>query len=270
MARGPSALTAAAGSSSGGAAAFRTSTNFARLVEGINRSALGRFLDGGGELITDVHRKMAVDASEAVADVLRQRVSRTGREQKGTDSLFESILDPRYQTANRDGFVLGGKAFEQSPARLYFRNLERGSDVFLGREIGGFFVGASGGISAPGKDRTDLRLIQLGRVYSSRPGARSTQDNPIPIGSLYDQKTGKLRVVKANANPDSRFGNGRTNGEGRQVASNFGYRIIIKNPIPAYAYFQRGGLDWLESGQAEALYAHLLKGTGARVGGRLV
>lgn len=270
MARGASALTTAAGSSSGGAAAFRTSTNFARLVEGINRSALGRFLDGGGELITDVHRKMAQDASEAVVDVLRQQISRTGRQQKGSQDLLDSVLDPRYQTATRDGFVLGGREFEQSPARLYFRNLEQGSDVFLGREIGGFFASATGGISAPGADRTDLRLIQLGRVFSNRPGARSTPDNPIPVGSLYDQKTGKLRVVKASASANTRFGNGRATSEGRQVATNFGYRIIIKNPIPAYEYFQRGGLDWLESGQAEALYAQLLKGTGARVAGRIV
>lgn len=186
----------------------------------------------------------AVLAEEAIFDIvyiLEERIRQHGRPQKESQNLIEALKDPRNRASDANGFWVGNDEFLQdSKAGRYFRNLEYGSSVFVGRIIEGFFAGANGRPMEPGQGRAiagsrdALRLVQTGNFKNPADTAAGRFKGPDPYGnpSRSSRTEGEFPVS----------GGG---GAERHVESRANHRgpsrpIVIRNPIPHYDYFRDG------------------------------
>ena len=142
--------------------------------------------------------------------------------------------------------------FESSKAAPYYRNLETGTRIFVGRELRGFFQSASGSASPPSADRfrRDPRLIQTNKFFAGTKGSREELKKQAARGDFSPGKQtyGRTRRRLPEPKLDSQ---GRARG---------GFKIIIKNPIPAYRYFELGGDRYLRSGHIARTYNRHLTG----------
>jgi hypothetical protein len=199
--------------------------------------------------IREAHHQMAIQASKMIGAELQKRISATGRVQRraGGGILVDLLMSGRVVDASSDTFVVGGRLLDQSPARSYYRNLETGTRIFVGREFGGAFKSLSGRFYGPSADRfrADPRLIQFGATFSN---SQST----IKVGS-HGTTRGGVDV-----------GHGKKTESGR-VLNRRGFRIVIRNPIPAYHYFLVGGQNYLLSGHVTRTYQQVLKDHGITV-----
>lgn len=228
------------------------------------REANGRFTSLRVQY-RQAHFEMGRQCARQIAAVLDERIKGTGRPQRETQILLRALRSPKMVDANgTEGFVVGPQGYlDSTGAAKYWRALEVGSRVHVGDEIGGFFVTPGGKSVGPSRARfrRDVRLIQLGRVFKTEhaPDNRGTPSNPIPLSNFTrTDKNGhvRLRAVKASADKESRFGNAKRNGT--TPKNDFGHRIVISNPIPAYHYFLIGGQRYLESGHIKQTYERVL------------
>jgi hypothetical protein len=234
-------------------AAFLTEANFARYVQGLNRGAsglgnAGSFISGPVQPIIDAHKEMAESAAKAVIKALKESIARTERVQRGTDYLIKALEDPEGYVATRDGFVIGGDFLEHSAAKAYFRNLEVGTRIFVGRELrGGFLSGEGGSFSGPDSSRIGLdpRLPQTGSFFALTKEAKATS-----AGRAADLASGKRKGFP------QQFGESATRLP--LAGGPRGFRIVIRNPIQPHEYFLNGRIEWLKSGEKERIYKKLL------------
>ena len=189
---------------------------------------------------------LAEQAVEDIVEVLQERIRETGRPQRETEYLVNALKDPRNIDFDAKGFTVGMDDFlQQSKAGRYFRNLEYGSRVFVGRVIEGFFAGPSGRPIEPGQGRAvegakdALRLVQTGAFTNpaDKPSGRyQYPDRPSRNPSRSARTAGEFTIRGGGVSPDLYNvllpGSGNHRGPSRP--------ITIRNPIPAYHYFSEG------------------------------
>lgn len=217
-----------------------------------------------------------------IVQVLEDRIGAGKRPQRGTEYLVRALRDPRITSFNSEGFTFDAELLDSTEAGPYYRNLEYGSNVFVGRVIEGFFFGADGKYQAPGESRTALQLIQRGKFINPTEGGRpsgSTQlsgrqlkgassgtqsrvlggpnapgagrfETPLPGQSASARIAGTFPTgssIRGVDKPRGPTGRGRFASKGTSRRGS-GDRIIIKNPIPEYAYIRNGTQRFLQSG----------------------
>lgn len=170
-------------------------------------------------LLIAAHREMAEKAQGLMVDNLRESIAQRGREQRGTDLLLKALASPENIDYNIDGFVVTTSYLDRSPVRTYWRGLEEGTSVHVGRLITGYFSDASlAGRYAPAEGGKDARMIQLRRT----PGV--------------------IRAVKENETAgSSQFGKGP-------------WQFRIRHKIQGYQYLAKGARAYAESGFTKQRY----------------
>lgn len=231
-------------------------TAFAQLdMRGLQQ--LGRDMAGRiGKAPTQVrvaHRQMGLAAGQTIANYLEVQIRRTGRTQRPNDTLVQLLRSPNAVDASIDGWVVGRAGFfENSPAAPYYRNLETGTRIHVGRELRGFFLSASGKASPPSGERyrRDPRLIQVNKFFAGTKGSREELKKQSERGDFRpgQQTFGRTKRRLPEPQLDEQ---GRAKG---------GFKIIIRRPIPAYKYFEVGGARFMRSGQVAKIYNANLTG----------
>lgn len=191
------------------------------------------------------HELMARDAAKSIQQELRDRVADNGREQnvgRGRNShLIRAINQPKNRVASADGFaVMLYDYMNSSKAAPYWRNLESGSRVHVGRELRGFFLSRSGKAFPPlrnEKFHTHGRLIQTNKIF-----ART--------------KESKANIVKRDGSFDLRFGITK---KPLKDPDGTGFKIIIRRPIPAYHYISQGAAEFIEATAFDRYYQQAFK-----------
>lgn len=207
------------------------------------------------------HAIMAENAAKLISKRLADQIAKTGRQQRGSasNSLVSLLKHRDNRDATNSGFVVGVKGFlESSQAAPYFRNLEEGTSIFVGRELQGFFRSAEGRTYGPSRTRrSDVRLFQTGGYFLGK----ATVTNPDGSKTQFDSRTARAGSAAGSY--------AQKHGEvGRKRLADAGFprfRIRIRRPIPAYGFYRFGGLEWLASGDEKKVYAQVLAPTGVKI-----
>lgn len=113
--------------------------------------------------ILEANLYLAMDVQTAISNVLAKRIREKGREQKQDDiregALFKAINSADNRDVKLSGYTVG--YLERFPdINPYFRGLEQGSDVFLGRFLRGSFKNRDGGWVRPIEGGKDYKFVQ--------------------------------------------------------------------------------------------------------------
>lgn len=206
----------------------------------------------------DANSALAQEAIDDITFVLESRIKAGGRPQRSTQALIHALRAEENRDFNAQGFTVGIEAYlDSTPAGPYYRNLEYGSNVFVGRVIEGFFQSPGGATLSPIQGARDaLKLIQTGPFNNpvDPPGGHT-------IPARRSERTGKVIKAKANQPGAGRFTEplpgesqsariagtfpvaGQKSETARAIRKGRGgpvRPITIKNPIPEYAYFRDG------------------------------
>ena len=261
-----------------------------RKLEVQARDLLGRFGVLQGEMKTGFG-KMAVQAQLDIVQILKLEITSTGRPQRKTQYLITAMESSENRAVSFDGFVIGTKAaLDHGPVASYYRNLEEGTSIFVGRELTGFFLAPAGQptngkkkslLSGPSNDRRrrDVRLIQTAQFYagtlihreqvrhdaegnsytrSDSQYAKVKTDGTV-LGKTSSSEAIRRQKAKGNFRP-AQQAYGRSSRPLESPHPNTGrHKIIIRRPITAYKYFKRGGQIFLRSGFVEPIIAKIAK-----------
>lgn len=205
------------------------------------RNLVGQFNPGGAgfhAMLVAAHREMAERAQSYMVEELVAAISRRGREQRESTqdgALIRAMKSPENIDYNIDRFVVVTSYLDRSAARTYWRGLEEGSKVHVGRLITGFFSDASLSTrSGPSESRNEARMIQLPRTRGVLRAVKESQREP----------------TASRPNPYHDKGP---------------WQFRIRNPIPAYQYMHKGAERYLASGFTERRYKQLQRELLARV-----
>ncbi len=221
--------------------------------------------------MAQANHALASIAIEYIVETLARRIADHDRAQRVPifeGALVRALREPENIQSDAEGFtVVVDSVMDDSAAGKYYRNLEYGSDVFVGRVIEGFFLEANGRPMGPQEgSKTAVRLIQAGNFTNRGPksqaaggpalgrggrknpagrfesGAGDTFHNsdgsPSSLRFTESARTKGTFAVNNSALTKSAAGKGqfvRANGKTVQA-----HKIIIKNPIPAYEYIRDG------------------------------
>jgi hypothetical protein len=259
------------------------------------RNALGQFQQMNQQIVP-AHEKMARGVAEAIAAELMRRVIETGRAQRSgrEQRLADVIRAPGNRRAGKDGWQVMVTSFlDQSAAGPYWRNLETGTETFVGDIFPGFFRSAGGRRLGPSGAHVDPILINLHASFhveghppyrpqrgearlrgevrvrgESGKGGGARGAIPTPAGEMVSRGRGEGR------------GEGPLQGAARLTPAGSNrpvWQIIIRRPIRPYQYIEVGGRGWLDARAwepilTEALKLHELRALGlaARLGGKRV
>lgn len=188
------------------------------------------------------HDEMAYHAQNVIANYLEKRIRRHGRPQsdRKKPQLVQLLRAKEARKANIDGFVINPDGYlESTTAAPYYRNLEEGTDVFVGRELSGYFRSLEGRAYPARSDRLrqDPRLFQTGKFYAGRKAAKEGLAAQKAAG---EYRPGAQKYGRASKKPKH---------EGRVQFS-----IIIRNRIEGYQYFRLGGVEYITSGDVKRMY----------------
>lgn len=158
------------------------------------RNALGQFTSFQ-HLTLAANTELAKAAALLAAGSLQESINATGRPQRASQYLLRALaLEGIGWKANAEGFQMGiYDGLNNDPrVRGYWRGVEEGSSVHVGRELHGFFVGRSGERYGPSADRyrMDPRMPQTSR------GALIVIRNPIPAYHYLDQGAQRFRAQR--------------------------------------------------------------------------
>lgn len=129
--------------------------DLARLASGERRRADGAILTA--------HNAMARRAQLEIRQALVEKLQQRGRDQRRSEYLLEAIMEEDNRRVNLRGWTVGYLG-ENSKVALYYRNLEIGTDVFVGRAIEGSFQDSGGRLMPATSDREaqiDPRFLQF-------------------------------------------------------------------------------------------------------------
>jgi hypothetical protein len=155
------------------------------------RDALGRFTSYQ-HLMLDANTELGKAAASMAQRALRDAVADTGRPQRASQYLILALGEEGIGwKANSEGFQMGIYDGLNNDVRVrgYWRGLEEGSSVHVGRELRGFFIGRNGQRYGPSADRyrQDPRMPQTSR------GALIIIQNPIPAYHYLEQGAQRFR-----------------------------------------------------------------------------
>jgi hypothetical protein len=176
-------------------------------------------------ILRDANRQLAIELQDLTVEKLQEgRID--SREGVSTNRLAMSITDPRNRRYNAFAFGVGVMDFldNRSPARQYWRQIEAGSSVHVGRRIFGVW-GAS----------------FSGRYGTFHPGA-SPKYGPYPLaGPGYSRhganRAGRLMPMSRKTAYAYLRGEGMTPAGARRMTRRID--TIIRNRIVAQRYYQR-------------------------------
>lgn len=181
------------------------------------RNALGQFTSMQVE-IKIAHRKMAEQVQQDVVEAFEQSLLQVERVQKRQRYLHKALASPKAVKYNLDGFVyLPAGYLDRSAARRYWRLIEDGTSIFVGRELRGFFRSLEGKTSSPS---------------ASRQGAD-------PYMPQMKKKPSKKKIAAAKSG---------------KFVKGIGHPITIRNPILAHNYIEHGVAAFEASGFIEETY----------------
>lgn len=216
------------------------------------RNTLGQYQSVAQNSIKAAHQEMGDLIRTAQVEILQDEIESHRREgaQRTTQYLFQALASDEYVEATKEGFVVNPKGYlDSSKARAYWRNLEEGSSVHVGREFHGFFLTGSRR-SGPDPVQRDIELIQSTSVVGAGKGQLGSKERPIkkiPVGrggfaGEYDYETenGSHEVTVSQEQSYSGLENPRVRGLGQRAQEGHSWLIKIKNPIPAYHYLSEG------------------------------
>lgn len=191
------------------------------------RDELGRFTSLQSEAVA-IHREIARGIQRTQADTLAQRIDEHGRPQdareQGERLLQRAIESSDYIDYTGGGFRVGTSEFDEFPLNTYWRHIEFGSRVFVGRILHGYYRQAGGRSRWPPLESRypiDARLIQ--------------------VLEFHEAGTGLKRMGKENGFP---------------------FDIEIRRPIPAYHFLEAGyekyGIEINEDGEVGVYDASII------------
>lgn len=131
------------------------------------RDALGRFRSAWPE-IEAANQKNAEYLQSLVLDAFIESLRAVDRPQRETEYLLHALKSRDFIRWNLDGFLVNPKGYlDTTKAAPYWRNLEKGTTRFVGRELQGFFLSREGKARRPSASRypVDVRMIQTAAVY---------------------------------------------------------------------------------------------------------
>lgn len=178
-------------------------------------------------MLVQAHREMAEHVQVEMVKALRQAIESGPRaaEQRQTQWLEKALANPENIGFNIDGFVVNTSYLDKSPVRGYWRGLEEGTEVHVGRLITGFFA-----------DRT-----------------LSTRYAPAGGGDMYNARMIQLRPTPGVNYAVSRTRSGRTTNPSEHGI----WRFHIRHPIEPRHYMRRGIETYQKSGFTEQRYKKL-------------
>lgn len=234
------------------------------------RDVAGRFASLQVE-IQDAHRRMALELQDIVASQFKRSLER--KAQRPTRYLEKALMEPDAVRWNVDGFLFLPEGFlDRSQARFYWRHIEKGTRIFVGREMRGFFRSLEGGIHGPQANRRgkDPFMPQIGPTFGSRQGNQQTK---IPVGSSTYGAL-QARVGRRQIEQRSSFDHDQNEGTDaspfvrevpllnrRQVVNGSkgqGFPIVIKNPIRPHRFLELGIDRFVSSKFIDREYARAL------------
>jgi hypothetical protein len=206
----------------------------------------GKFQSGQVEMHAAFER-MAQHVQQEQVKILVDRIKAHGRPQverpHGANALVRIWGSSGNRIANADGFAVGIEEFlDSSAVAPYYRFIEEGTDIFVGRVLRGAFRTLEGSFVAPNAKRypRDPRLIQLVTGQYKTGGAIRQ----------FQGKDAQGQVQRET----QRAANQRRRREVKALLTKGklpGWRIVIRNPIPAYQFAEEGASVWLRSGDAQ-------------------
>lgn len=118
-----------------------------RLVDEVtNKFRGGEFQRG----LASVHERAAHAVAQGMVNSLQESVRATGRRQRGTQALERSLLDERNVKVTANQFLVGVESWlESSPAKLYYRRIEKGDPHVFDVVGGALFTNDFGRFSRP-------------------------------------------------------------------------------------------------------------------------
>lgn len=137
--------------------------------------------------IIAANKYLAEDVQYAIAEVLRKRVKETARAQRDDQPdpaegrLYKAIMSERNRDVKLDGYTVGylDRFPEIDP---YYRGLEYGSDVFLGRFLRGSFKNAAGQFVRPIEGGKDPKFVQFQpHVKAGHPSLNGGHDVDVKL-----------------------------------------------------------------------------------------
>lgn len=160
----------------------------------VARNALGQFTSYQ-HLMLSANTDLAKAAARLAQGALQEKVSATGRPQRATQYLLSALMvEGIGWKANADGFQMGIYEGLNKDVRVrgYWRGLEEGSSVHVGRELRGWFVGRNGERYGPSSDRyrMDPRMPQTSK------GALILIKNPIPAYGYLETGAARFRAQR--------------------------------------------------------------------------
>ena len=203
--------------------------------------------------IRQAHDKSAFLLQQQMAGKLIDALKKRGRAQDRGNMLIDAIMSEDNAVVDVSGFSVG-YLDQFDKVRLYYRNLEEGTAIFVGRTIHGIFIGEDGLPSAPAKRKR-----------------RKGRDNVIPYngqqrlppagleGGLVNGAAGGGGGTAGENNRDPRFASYLISRTGRPAPA-----LVITHQITGYHYIEDGFLAWREKYRPLniALYRYYMKEAG--------
>jgi hypothetical protein len=193
---------------------------FSATINNTKSSRLVEFFSGDQNI--SVWESEAKLLQEFQQKALQDRVRERDRPQERGNHLVEAIVASDNRQVRGDGFIVG-QGLAEGSAQRYFRLIDQGTDIFVGRTLLGFFLDEGGRRLPPRPDAHDAaKLVQL----TQGGGLRNTK------GQF------RSRALKS----DESAHEGGRNGELPRGV----FLITINKPIQPYDYIQVGFNNWLE------------------------
>jgi hypothetical protein len=164
---------------------------------------------------------------------LKQSMASNKRPDFSTGRLEKAIVNDNYSTVTPTHleFLVRSKIFPDVP---YYASLEYGDRSQIGRNISFLFLGARKGPDSPNFSSDHRRQFNRGHKPS---GARNNTRGGIPRSSA----TGVSDRIVGPREYSARYGRANAFRQGRR------FRVIIRRPVPRYAYGQKAGDLFLSS-----------------------
>lgn len=158
---------------------------------------------------TAIHSEIAKDIQDRQVKQLDEQIRGHGRPQEerpgqGARLLQRTIEGRDWTSSNDQGFTIGASGtLDKYPLAAYWRHIEFGSDIFVGRILHGFFLGPGGkGRFPPMEERypSDSRLIQVLKFHEANSSYRNPRGGRFPFDIRIHRPIPEYRFLAAGYN----------------------------------------------------------------------
>lgn len=157
------------------------------------------------------HEQMARQLQQSIAGELEEAIRSRGREQRESQLLLKALTNKGSRASNVTGFTVGNLESFPGVAR-YYRNLEVGTSVFVGRTLTGMFQNGAG------------QLVRPIRAGENADGSLDRTEQIDPRFIVF-HKEAKQHRKDYKPHP-----------------------LVVKHPIEGYEFFKKGTAHFRASG----------------------